>query len=222
MNMFSALMEKSWQAEPQPQSQYLGREQVRKTGLKVLLSVISVLFLLFIVAYLMRSQYPDWQPLAEQSNQPLFDKSLLWLNTFYLVMASVFLQLARYSSRSSKMHIAKIHLILGGLCSGAFVTGQWILWQQLYTQGFVVNSHPALSFFYILTGLHALHVVVGLIVWILAVQVILRGSPNLRQYVDLCATYWHFLLGLWIVLFALLVSKPETYNAIVEFCGLGV
>ena len=86
----------------------------------------------------------------------------------------------------------------------------------------MVNSHPALSFFYILTGLHVLHVAIGSLAWAVAVIVVMRNSPKLAQYVELCAIYWHFLLGLWAVLFILLVSKPETYNAIVEFCGLGV
>jgi cytochrome c oxidase subunit 3 len=170
----------------------------------------------------MRSQYPDWQPLAEQSSHPLFNKTLLWLNTTYLIFASICLQVARVSGHNNRLIIAKVGLILAGLFSCAFVTGQWMLWQHLYQQGFVVNSHPALSFFYILTGLHVLHVAFGILAWIVAVIVVMRDSPKLAQYIELCAIYWHFLLGLWAVLFVLLVSKPETYNAIVEFCGLGV
>jgi cytochrome c oxidase subunit 3 len=115
-----------------------------------------------------------------------------------------------------------VGLLLGGLFSCAFVTGQWMLWQSLYQQGFVVNANPALSFFYIFTGLHAAHVAIGILAWIAAVLVVMRNSPKLKPYIELCAIYWHFLLGLWAVLFILLVSKPETYNAIVEFCGLGV
>ena len=222
MSFLSPLMEKSWEPVQNPQIQTLGRDHTRRAGLRLLLTVVSVLFFLFIVAFLMRSQYPDWQPLAEQSSHPLFNKTLLWLNTSYLVLASVCLQVSRISSHKPQLIMAKVGLIMGGLFSCAFVTGQWILWQQLYQQGFVVNSHPALSFFYILTGLHALHVAVGILAWIAAVIVVMRNSPKLAQYVELCAIYWHFLLGLWAVLFILLVSKPETYNAIVEFCGLGV
>lgn len=222
MSLFSPLMEKSWVPVLNPKTQSLGRDHTRRAGLRLLLTVVSVLFFLFIVAFLMRSQYPDWQPLAEQLSQPLFNKTLLWLNTYYLIFASLCLQVARISGHKNRLVMAKVGLILGGLFSCAFVTGQWMLWQHLYQQGFVVNSHPALSFFYILTGLHALHVAFGLLAWILAVIVVMRNSPKLAQYIELCAIYWHFLLGLWGVLFILLVSKPETYNAIVEFCGLGV
>ena len=57
--------------------------------------------------------------------------------------------------------------------------------------------------------------------WLVALQASLRGNVKAKHYIELCAIYWHFLLALWFGLFALLVSKPETYNAIVEFCGLG-
>ncbi|MFT4937678.1 MAG: cytochrome c oxidase subunit 3 [Paraglaciecola sp.] len=221
MSFLTPLMEKPWEQGPAPQSQQLGREHTRRAGLRLLLTVVSVLFFLFIVAFLMRSQYPDWQPLAEEPSNPLFNKNILWLNSFYLVAASVCLQWARVSGRHNKDMMLRIGLVLGGLFSGAFVTGQLMFWQQLYQQGFVVNANPALSFFYIFTGLHAVHVGIGLLAWIGALGAALRNSPKLRQYVDLCAIYWHFLLGLWVVLFALLVSKPETYNAIVAFCGLG-
>jgi cytochrome c oxidase subunit 3 len=222
MSFLSPLMEKSWEPVLNPQTQTLGRDHTRRAGLRLLLTVVSVLFFLFIVAFLMRSQYPDWQPLAEQSSHPLFNKTLLWLNTSYLVLASICLQVARVSGHKNWLILAKVGLIMGGLFSCAFVTGQWMLWQHLYQQGFVVNSHPALSFFYILTGLHAVHVTIGILAWVVAVIVVMRNSPKLAQYVELCAIYWHFLLALWAVLFILLVSKPETYNAIVEFCGLGV
>jgi cytochrome c oxidase subunit 3 len=221
MSFLTPLMEKPWEQAGSPQQQGLGREHTRKAGLRLLLAVVSVLFFLFIVAFLIRSQYPDWQPLAETSSNPLFNKSILWLNSLYLLAASIFLQVARANARRQNRLILRFGLILAGLFSAAFVTGQLMFWQQLYQQGFVVNANPALSFFYIFTGLHAVHVGIGLLAWLGALAAMLRSSPKLSQYVDLCAIYWHFLFGLWLVLFALLVSKPETYNAIVEFCGLG-
>ena len=221
MSFLTPLMEKPWEQAGSPQQQYLGREHTRKAGLRLLLAVVSVLFVLFIVAFLMRSQYPDWQPLAETSSNPLFNKSILWLNSLYLLAASICLQVARANARQQDRLILRFGLILAGLFSAAFVTGQLMFWQQLYQQGFVVNANPALSFFYIFTGLHAVHVGIGLLAWLGALAAMLRNSPKLIQYVDLCAIYWHFLFGLWLILFALLVSKPETYNAIVEFCGLG-
>ncbi|GAB5381875.1 MAG: hypothetical protein Alis3KO_23730 [Aliiglaciecola sp.] len=226
MNILTALSEKPWEENPNPQMQKAVRERVRISGLRVLLTVVSVLFFLFIVAFLMRSQYPDWQPLAEQASHPLYDKTQLWLNSIYLILASVGMQIARMSSRGTKRQLTKGALIVAGVFSSAFVAGQLLFWQQLTAQGFTVDANPALSFFYLFTGLHALHVAIGLITWLVALRITLFSDPTahaekINHYIELCAMYWHFLLGLWVLLFALLISKPETYNAIVEFCGLG-
>jgi cytochrome c oxidase subunit 3 len=99
MSFFTPLMEKPWEQVGAPQKQDLGREHTRKAGLRLLLTVVSVLFFLFIVAFLIRSQYPDWQPLAETSSNPLFNKSILWLNSLYLLAASICLQVARTNAR---------------------------------------------------------------------------------------------------------------------------
>lgn len=227
MSLIAILGEKPWQAIHDPQYQQTDRKNVQKIGLRVILVVISVLFFLLIVAFLMRSQYSDWQPLAEQANQPLFESDQLWLNTVYLVLASVCIQLAKLFSKMSNPISFKITLFLSGVFSSAFIVGQISFWLLLQTQGFMVNSNPALSFFYLLTGFHMAHVAVGIATWLLAVLFMAKKSSahnqvKLQDYVALCATYWHYLLGLWAVLFVLLVSKPETYHAIVEFCGFGV
>lgn len=221
MSMLSSLLEKPWEQGMSPQIQVLDPDGTRRVGLRILLTVISVLFFLFIVAFLIRSQYPDWQALAQQASQPLFNKDILWLNSAYLLMASICLQWARVVARKKQTLSMYFGVFLGGLFSVAFILGQWLLWQQLYGQGFTVNVNPALSFFYLLTGMHALHVGMGLVAWLVVVFAAVRASLKLSKYVELCAIYWHFLLALWAVLFMLLVSKPETYDAIIAFCGLG-
>jgi cytochrome c oxidase subunit 3 len=227
MSIITILREKPWEVAHDPQYQHTDREYIQQAGLRVILVVISVLFFLFIVAFLMRSQYPDWQPLAEQTSQPLFDRDQLWLNTVYLLLASVGIQFAKLRTNVTNPISFKIALFLSGVFSSAFIGGQLTFWASLQAQGFMVNSNPALSFFYLFTGLHMAHVGVGVATWLMAVLFMAKKSSahnqvKLQRYVALCATYWHYLLGLWAVLFLLLVSKPETYNAIVEFCGLGV
>lgn len=221
MSFLSSLLEKPWEQDGTAHRQARSREYTRRAGLRLLLLVISVLFLLFIIAFLMRSQYPDWQPLAENPANPLFNMQALWLNTVYLGLASLGIQWARININKAGSIGLKLGVLFGGLFSIAFVTGQLLLWQQLYQQGFTVNANPALSFFYLFTGLHAVHVGIGILIWIFAFTMFISDSPRFAQFVQLCAVYWHFLFGLWLVLFVLLVSKPETYDAIVAFCGLG-
>lgn len=221
MSFLSALTDKPWE-NGSLAADGLDEDTVktRRVGLRVLLAVVCMLFFLFFVAFLMRSQYPDWQPLAEEPNQPLFNKSVLWLNTVYLILASIFLQWSRKVSKGNNDKVMQFTLLFGGVFSTAFVTGQLMFWQSLYQQGFYVSDNPAISFFYLFTGLHAAHVIIGLIAWCAALVVAFRQHPRTQHYIELCAIYWHFLLGLWAALFLLLVSKPETYDAIAAFCGL--
>ena len=67
----------------------------------------------------------------------------------------------------------------------------------------------ATGFFYLLTAVHGLHVLGGLVAWGRSTRRAWKGRDleRLRLSVELCAIYWHFLLGVWIVLFVLLVSK---------------
>jgi cytochrome c oxidase subunit 3 len=90
-----------------------------------------------------------------------------------------------------------------------FLTGQWMAWRQLTAQGFAFDhwSTPASYFFYVITGLHAAHLVVGVIA--LAVCLVVIRSlkrVELRQIaVDATAWYWHAMGLAWLVLFAVLV-----------------
>jgi cytochrome c oxidase subunit 3 len=221
MSLFSALTDKPWEANLHYQDiPAEDKDKTRRVGLRVLLAVVSMLFFLFLVAFLMRSQYPDWQPLAENPGNPLFQKSALWINSAYLVFASVLIQWARMTSKSSGSGLVKILVTAGGLFCAAFVAGQFLLWGSLYDQGHVVSDNPALSFFYLFTGLHAAHVIIGITVWLVTLTLVFSERPKARLFIELCAIYWHFLLALWIGLFALLTSKPETYDAIAAFCGL--
>lgn len=217
MSLYSALTEKPWEGAGLDVSGHEPNEiKTRRTGLKVLLSVVSVLFFLLFVAFLMRSQYPDWQPLAEEPSHPLFDMRLLWINSLFLLMASLFIEAARRLELSNRLL-----LLLAGACCCAFVIGQYNLWQSLMQQGFMVDNNPAISFFYLFTGVHAAHVLVGIVVWWFALSATVKAMPNAKERIGLCATYWHFLLALWVGLFWLLTSKPETYDAIAAFCGIG-
>jgi cytochrome c oxidase subunit 3 len=92
-----------------------------------------------------------------------------------------------------------------------------------------VDGNPADSFFFMLTGLHGLHVIGGVLAAMLAGKALLRGDGpmgGLARYrlagsIALCAQYWHYLLGLWLVLFGLLFwVTPEFVQVVCESVGL--
>lgn len=197
------------------------RLRTEKTGLRLLLVVISSLFFLFMVAFIARSQMVDWQPLTTPL-APLAATGPLWLNSTLLLLASVALQGARMASRRGLAALTLGAFLLGGVFAVAFLLGQLWVWQRFAAWGYWLASNPANSFFYLLTGLHGLHLLGGLVAWGWTLGKFLRRVPlaRLGANVELCALYWHYLLGLWLVLFALLTSTPETYQAIAALCGL--
>ncbi len=171
-----------------------------KIGLLSFIAVVTSLFALFLSAYLMRMKLGDWRPLTEPN--------LLWLNTAVLVLASAAFQLTRGATKRGRPLTVKIGLIVGGTCTILFLFGQLVAWQQLNASGFFMTGNPANSFFYLLTALHGLHLLGGMWVWGRTTLRMLTGADaeSVRLSVELCTVYWHYLLLVWIGLFALLLS----------------
>ena len=177
-------------------------------GLGVFLAVVSSLFMLFISAYLMRMQVADWAQMPTPK--------LLWFNTGVLILSSVALQYAQVAARRGRMDGVGDGLVVGGLFALAFLIGQLFAWQQLNAAGYFLAANPANAFFYLLTGLHGLHLLGGLVALGLTADKWWRGFElgQVRLSVKLCAIYWHFLLLLWLVLFSLLTPWVGEFAAI--------
>jgi cytochrome c oxidase subunit 3 len=171
-----------------------------KVGFRVFLGVLTMVFALFTVAYNMRLELGDWRPLT--------DPGILWLNTAMLIFSSIAMQVARVAADTDNINRTQLGLTVGGICSIAFLLGQFWAWQQLRRAGFFMASSPADAFFYLITGLHGLHVLGGLWVWARTTAKVWRGTEieKVRLSVELCTVYWHFLLIVWVVLFGLLLS----------------
>jgi cytochrome c oxidase subunit 3 len=188
-----------------------------KVGLWAFLGVVTSVFAVFIGAYFMRMvmshggvsamQMQGWVPV----NEPWF----LWLNTVALILASIAIQLAHGFSSSATGRSKMRHFFnAAGLLTMVLLIGQVIAWRELYLTGEYGVSSPAFAFFVLLTAVHGLHLVGGLVVWSRAAARIRSGLEKaelhqvaaLRQSVQLCATYWHYLLLIWLVLFAVLLS----------------
>jgi cytochrome c oxidase subunit III len=174
-----------------------------KIGLLILLAVITSLFGLFISAYWMRMEHAhgDWSPLAVPR--------LLWLNTALLILSSAGMQWAREAAKRGQADRVRVALIAGGMLAWAFLAGQLFAWRQLDASGYFLASNPAVAFFYLLTAVHGLHLLGGLFVWGKTVVRMARAGVelvDLRLSVELCTVYWHYLLLVWLVLFAVLLS----------------
>ncbi len=170
-----------------------------RIGLRVLLAVITILFLLLVAAYIGRMMFSDWNP--------LHDPWLLWLNTAILIVGSVALQRAVGAADRDDIGGVSSAMLVGGVFSFSFVIGQLVAWQELVGLGFYASTNPSVGFFYLLTAMHGVHILGGLVAWTRTMGKIWQGfdAAKVRLSVELCAVYWHFLLVVWLVLFALLL-----------------
>ena len=180
-----------------------------KIGLGVFLAVVGSLFALFISAYSMRMSMVDWRALPVPA--------LLWLNTGVLVLSSLALQWAYMAARRDDIDGVTIGLCVGGASAVTFLIGQLAAWRQLSDAGYFLASNPANSFFYLITAVHGLHLMGGLVALGRTTAKLWRGAGTiqLQLSVELCAIYWHFLLLVWLVLLGLLTGWTDN---LVDIC----
>jgi cytochrome c oxidase subunit 3 len=185
------------------------RDPAKRVGLGFLLAVVGSLFALLTGAYFMRRELGDWQPLPVPP--------ILWFNTAMLVLSSLALEWTQRAVRQHNQTQLRLALAAAGGFAITFLAGQLIAWGELSASGYVVAGNPANSFFYLVTGLHGLHILGGLVAlgWAGIKAWGKGGVDSVRLNVELCATYWLFMLFVWMVLFSLLAGWASDFIA---FC----
>jgi cytochrome c oxidase subunit 3 len=180
----------------------------QKVALGVFLAVVGAFFALFASAYLMRMGFGDWRPV------PI--PRIVWVNTVMLVLASVALECALAADRQHDVPTLRLGLALGAVTTLAFLAGQLVAWRDLAASGYLVAGNPANSFFYLLTGLHGLHILGGLVALARATPAAWGAGDarRLRLRLELCVAYWHFLLFVWLCLLVLFAGWASDFVSI--------
>ena len=178
-----------------------------RIGMWVGLASIAMMFTSLSSAYIVRSgTAADWVPLRIPR--------VMFLSTALILISSVTIEVARRKLKQGFTELYSRYLLLTGILGVAFLGAQIISWRQLASQGIYVATHPHSSFFYLLTGAHGVHIAGGLlalgVLWLRS-----RRKPGNSHSPDFAATrqatadavsiYWHFMDGLWIYLFLLLI-----------------
>jgi cytochrome c oxidase subunit 3 len=210
VDIIRSLTEKSWLTVDSAGPEDSAREDetvvsAAPTGLRVYFAVATVLFLILGAAYLMRmgmgqATSIDWRPTPKPW--------LLWLNSAFLIFSSLVFQRARIAAHRGQMDRVSSSLLTAGLLAFAFLVGQLTVWRQFAGSGYYLASNPANAFFYLITTLHGLHLLGGLVAWGRTTVKALNGeeATEISRSVDLCAVYWHFLLVVWLAFFYLLLT----------------
>jgi cytochrome c oxidase subunit 3 len=217
VGIFRSLTEKPWLSPglgpmTEPDVRGLQAMSAAAVGLRVYFGVAGIMFMLIGAVFVMRmmggaahglsvDQGPDWKP--------MYWPPLLWFNTGILVISSAAWEWARAAGRRGEMDNLRAGLIAGGALALVFLAGQLIVWRQLEDAGCGLTATTMSAFFFLITALHGLHLVGGLTVWGRTTARALAGAKvaEVRQSVDLCAIYWHFLLLVWLVMFGLLLAN---------------
>jgi|SRR5579859_2282303 len=172
-------------------------QRIYATGITIGMAAILMFFMAFASAFIVRKGVgSDWHAFPMPR--------ILWLNTLILLASSITIVRARHfftrGDGEGFRHWWSVTTILGLL----FLAGQLIAWRQMVISGFYLATNASSSFFYVLTAAHGLHLLGGI------VALLYVGRGKLRRLTFATATevtsvYWHFMDGLWVFLFLLLL-----------------
>jgi cytochrome c oxidase subunit 3 len=174
-----------------------------RLGMRLLVLALSMLFAASLVAYvLVRARAAAWIP-AGMPRLP----GTLWISTVLMLMSSVTMQAAVRAARTGRGRALRTGMLATTLLGLLFLVSQTFNWLSLIAAHLTAGVDLYGFTFYVLTGLHAAHVVGGLIP--LAVVTVRafhgRYSAEFHPGVEYCAIYWHFLDVVWLVMFAILM-----------------
>lgn len=171
----------------------------RKFILWLFLVSIIMLFASMTSAYLVRRAEGNW---LEYTIPAVFTYS-----TVVLAVSSLTMHWAYIAAKKDNFNSLRIAISITFVLGVAFLYMQFQGWVELVNQNVYFVGNPAGSFMYVFTGLHAFHLISGLVVLIFALKSAFQlrtHAKNLDQ-IQISATYWHFLDILWLYLFFFLI-----------------
>jgi len=176
-----------------------------RIGMMVGIAAVLMMFVGLSSAYIVRALSPrkDWVSIAMPS--------ILWGSSALIFISSITFETARNYLLIKRLTEYSRWLLITAWLGIAFIGMQLWAWRQLAGQGIYLSSNPHSSFFYLLTALHALHLLGGIIgLGYLLINALKEKTLNDEVYrgrvgvVDAARLYWHFLTILWVALFVLL------------------
>jgi cytochrome c oxidase subunit 3 len=191
--------------------------QQYRIGMWLALAAILMMFAALTSAYVFRSTrtQQEWQIFAVPQ--------MLWVSTLLILASSVTFEAARRAEQRGRSDFYRLWLFASLLLGFGFLVSQLLAWRELVGQGIYLATNPHSSFFYLLTGLHALHLFGGILgLSYLAIRARRETAAAVaaaddasgaggegrerkrRASVEAIGLYWHFMDGLWVYLFALL------------------
>lgn len=169
-----------------------------------LLLVVAMTFGGLMAAYIVlaTNRALEWQP---------FELPIqVWISTVLIIVSSITYHFAKTKLDHGERSLAKMWFMITTVLGAAFISSQILSWLELTKRGFYMQGNPYAGFFYILTAVHAVHVLGGIVALgsvLLRVWHPIRNEEAIlkrNSITQVVGWYWHFMGGIWIVLFLLL------------------
>lgn len=178
-----------------------------QTGVWVAVSAIAMSFAALTSALVVRqASGSDWQRFVLPR--------ILYLDTLILIASSYTLSLSRKrfaataAAASPELRASGFYWLYMTLTLGLlFVAGQLLAWRSLASQGLFLATNPSSSFFYVLTAMHGLHLLGGVLGLIYAAIRLRRSARNARTSLATASVYWHFVDLLWVYLLMVIAIR---------------
>lgn len=171
----------------------------KKFAMWLFIVSVVMIFAALTSAYIVRQAEGNWV---------YFDlPNLFWVNTGIIIVSSITMHWAYLSAKRDNLELVKTATIITTVLGIAFMVGQFLAWKDLVVNRIHFIGNPSGSFVYVLSGLHAVHVIGGVVFLLIILGSALKfkvHSKNLNP-IEMCVTYWHFLGGLWLYLFLFLL-----------------
>ena len=171
----------------------------KKFALWLFLVTVLMIFAALTSAYIVRQAEGNW---LEYELPEIF-----WVTSGIVLLSSVSMQVAYFAAKRDNFIGLRIAMVFTVLLGFAFLVGQWYSWVALVDREVFFVGNPAGSFLYVFTGLHALHLISGVIFLIIVLISTFRYKVHSQALntLEMATTYWHFLGGLWLYLFLFLL-----------------
>jgi len=171
----------------------------KKFALWLFMVTVVMIFAALTSAYIVRQAEGNW---LEYDLPQVF-----WFTSGIVVLSSLFLHWAYISAKKDNLSQLRIGMSMAVLLGIVFLVGQWYSWVALVDRQVFSVGNPSGSFLYVFTGLHAVHLISGVIFLIIVLISSFRYKVHSQAMntMEMATSYWHFLGGLWIYLFMFLL-----------------
>ncbi len=189
--------------EKVPLKQQRNRIHPHKYALWVACASIVMMFAALTSAYMVRKSGGNWLEFTIPN--------VFYYNTVVILISSIVIHASYLAYNKAKMQLFRMLLGTAAILGVGFIVLQYVGWQHLIAQGIELKTNPSSSFLYVISGLHAVHVLGGvvaiLIAFTFAITTRKKVTPRGRLKLELVVHYWHFVDFLWVYLFVFLLIQ---------------